>query len=271
MLRLPAGNVIASVSALGGSCKFLQLGRTEMRSNGGALVLGPDQTKVIFEAATLLRAAAEQLSMVACVAAARDLGDCFTRLPPPGSRGLILTERHLDDLISGLEYLLRTFRDEIDARPLFAMSAGSADLYDQPAPLFGSAVDDSFPSSAEDVSEAGRCLALGRWTAAVMHLMRSLETPLTLLATHVGVTGGVNWNKSLNEIEAKLRTFNKREHGGQEEQWAAEAASHFRAIKNSWRNHVMHGRSFYDEERATEIMEAVRALMRHLAGKLSEH
>tara|TARA_A100001391_G_scaffold145905_1_gene103507 strand:+ start:318 stop:443 length:126 start_codon:yes stop_codon:yes gene_type:complete len=32
----------------------------------------------------------------------------------------------------------------------------------------------------------------------------------------------------------------------------------------------MHGRSFYDEERSTEIFQAVRGLMRHLAGKLSE-
>jgi len=60
------------------------------------------------------------------------------------------------------------------------------------------------------------------------------------------------------------------EHGPGEEQWAAHAASHFRAIKNAWRNRAMHGRDFYDQERATEIYEAVRALMRHLAGKLSE-
>lgn len=113
-------------------------------------------------------------------------------------------------------------------------------------------------------------MAVGRWTASVMHLMRALETPLALLAGHVGVSEASNWNKQLNEVEKKLRTISTAEHGTAEEQWAAQAASHFRAIKNAWRNRVMHGRDVYDEERATEIFEAVRALMRQLSGKLAE-
>ena len=32
----------------------------------------------------------------------------------------------------------------------------------------------------------------------------------------------------------------------------------------------MHGQSFYDETRAMEIFEAVRALLRHLSTKLAE-
>lgn len=161
--------------------------------------------------------------MVACSAAARDLGDCFRRLPSPQAAGLLLDEDRLDDLIGGLEYLLRTFRDEIDARPLFAMSQASAELYDQSTPLFGERVEDAFPSAAQDVSEAGRCMAAGRWTAAVMHLMRALETPLALLAADVGVGVGANWNKSLNDMEAHLRAISKRSHGSDAEQWAAEA------------------------------------------------
>ena len=270
MHRLPAGNLVASASSIGGSCKFLQLGRTQARLTGDALVLDLEQMKIIFQGAGVMKAAAEDLGMVACAAAARDLGDVFQQLPPPTPRGLLLDKRQLDALIGGLEYLLRTFRDELDARPLFVMRAANAALFDQPQALFGDGVDEAFPSSAEDVAEAGRCLAVARWTAAVMHLMRSLEAPLALLADHVQISSGANWNKSLNDIEAKLRTVSKREHGAVEEQWAAEAASQFRAIKNAWRNHAMHGHSFYDEARATEIFEAVRALMRHLATKLAE-
>ena len=217
-----------------------------------------------------MKAAAERLGMVACAAAARDLSDVFQQLPQPTPRGLLLDQRQLDALIGGLEYLLRTFRDELDARPLFVMPAANAALFDQPEALCGDTVDEAFPSSAEDIAEAGRCLAVARWTAAVMHLMRSLETPLALLAAHVEVSPGANWNKSLNDIEVKLRTVSKREHGAVEEQWAAEAASQFRAIKNAWRNHAMHGQSFYDEARALEIFEAVRALLRHLSTKLAE-
>ncbi|KQO49970.1 hypothetical protein [Methylobacterium sp. Leaf85] len=270
MFRLPAGNLIASASAIGASCKFLQLGLHQARLNGEELILDIEQMKTIYEAAGLMRAASQQLGLVVCASAARDLGDCFERLPPPRQHGLMLNERQLGDLINGLEYLLRTFRDELDSRPLFAMPTASADLYDQPRPLFGEVVDDAFPGSAEDIAEAGRCMAVGRWTAAVMHLMRALEPPLDLLAAYVQVAPGTNWNKSLNEIEAKLRGISKRDHGVDEERWAAEAASHFRAFKNAWRNHAMHARSFYDQERATEIFEAVRALLRHLATKLPE-
>ena len=270
MHRLPAGNLIASASLIGGSCKFLQLGRSQARLTGDALVLDLEQMKVIFQGAGLMKAAAERLGMVACAAAARDLSDVFQQLPQPTPRGLLLDQRQLDALIGGLEYLLRTFRDELDARPLFVMPAANAALFDQPEALFGDTVDEAFPSSAEDIAEAGRCLAVARWTAAVMHLMRALETPLALLAAHVEVSPGANWNKSLNDIEAKLRTVSKREHGAVEEQWAAEAASQFRAIKNAWRNHAMHGQSFYDEARALEIFEAVRALLRHLSTKLAE-
>jgi hypothetical protein len=191
-------------------------------------------------------------------------------LPAPTGRSLALGEQSLDDLIGSLEYLLRTFRDEIDARPLFVMSPTNADLYDQPQPLFGTEVDNAFPSSAEDIAEAGKSMAVQRWTGAVMHLMRALEPPLKALAAYVGIVSGENWNKSLNDVETKLRSTSKRAFGEAEEQWAAEAASHFRAIKNAWRNRAMHGRDFYDEERATEIYEAVRALMRHLAERLSE-
>lgn len=270
MQRLPAGNLIASASLIGGSCKYFQIGRSEISRTGKALIVDPAQIMALVDGATVMRAAAEKLGMIACAAAARDLGDCFRRLPLPTPNGLLLDEDRLDDLIGCLEYLLRTFRDEIDARPLFVMTSSAANLYDQAQPLFGVSVDDAFPSSAEDVAEAGRCMAVGRWTAAVMHLMRSLETPLSCLAIEAGVAVGANWNKSLNEIEAKLRAIGARDHGKAAEQWAAEAASQFRAIKNAWRNHAMHGRSFYDEERATEIFDAVRALMRQLATRLAE-
>ncbi|QQV78011.1 hypothetical protein H5J25_04525 [Sphingomonas aliaeris] len=270
MIRLPAGNLVASASLIGGSCKYLQVGRRQVRDHGAELEVSLDQMAAIIQGATAMRDAAESLGMVACAAAATDLSHLFQKFPHPEKGHLSFGERELDELIGGLDYLLRTFRDELDARPLFALSPGNAGLYDQVDPLFGSAVDDAFPSSAEDIVEAGKSLAVGRWTGAVMHLMRALEAPLAALSVHVGIADGANWNKQLNQIESSLRATSKASDGADEEQWAAEAASYFRAIKNAWRNHAMHGRSFYDEERSKEIFDAVRGLMRHLAGRLSE-
>jgi hypothetical protein len=105
-----------------------QVGRRQTREQGRSVVLELDQLNAIVQAATVMRAAANHLNMVACAAAAKDLGNCFQRLPPPQQGVFVFGERHLDDLIGGLEYFLRTFRDEIDARPLFAMSPTNAEL-----------------------------------------------------------------------------------------------------------------------------------------------
>jgi len=42
--------------------------------------------------------------------------------------------------------------------------------------LFGDDVNKNFASTEYDIKEAGKCFALGRWTASVFHLMRGLGT-----------------------------------------------------------------------------------------------
>lgn len=70
-----------------------------------------------------------------------------------------------------------------------------------------------------------------RLTGTTVPKKATRKTPPQLLASHVQVHGAVNWNKSLNEIEAKPQSIGKRDHSAAEEQWAAEAASHFYGIK----------------------------------------
>lgn len=127
-----------------------------------------------------------------------------------------------------------------------------------------------FPSASYDIAEAGKCIALGRWTAVVMHSMRVLDVGLTALARQYGLEADRNWNQTLNQIEAKTREVAKRTHGDEGEQWAAEAATHLRFVKNAWRNHAMHPKEKYDEERAVAIFEHSADFMKHLAKKLSE-
>ncbi len=67
--------------------------------------------------------------------------------------------------------------------------------------LLGKKVADSFPSSGFDIEEAGKCLALGRSTSCVFHLMRAMEMPLRLLGEEVGILNAPNWNKLLQDIE----------------------------------------------------------------------
>ncbi len=105
--------------------------------------------------------------------------------------------------------------------------------------------------------------------------MRLLEVGLSSLATGLGISMTTeNWNTILNDIENEIRTRNKATHGqswkDKDEPFFAQAATHFRLVKNAWRNHAMHGKEKYTDEEAKEIYDSVRSFMRHLSDRLSE-
>lgn len=176
----------------------------------------------------------------------------------------------LDTLIDDGTTLLRVLALDMEHVQLMTLSeTGAADLLTDKA-HFGDDVASAFPSAQFELNDAARCRALQCWTASVMHLMRALETPLACLARHCGVDGASNWNKALNEIEARLRDTSRRSDGADAEQWASEAAAHLRAVKNAWRNHAAHGQARYSREDATAIWDNSRALMQTLAKHLNE-
>jgi hypothetical protein len=170
-----------------------------------------------------------------------------------------------------LDALSTTFSDEMSEMVFVATRKGDAELLNDGAVPFGADVADAFPSSVYDIEEAARCRAMYRWTACVMHLMRALEPALHALQSAVKVdVQKEQWDQIINQIDAKIREITRRSHGKADEQWYSEAASHFRLIKNAWRNHAQHLHERYDEERAMAIYDSVRHFLRHLATKLKE-
>lgn len=167
--------------------------------------------------------------------------------------------------VTAIEGLLNTAVLEAESRKFFLLAADASCKDVSADTLFGMGVIDAFPNSAFDISEAGKCLSFGLWTAGVMHSMRIIEIGLHALARHVGVEPSDNWNKTLNEIEASLRKISKRTDGNEAEQQAAEAGTHLRFIKNAWRNQAMHHISKYNEQEATEIFNNTRSFMKHIA------
>src|SRR5579883_2126097 len=129
------------------------------------------------------------------------------------------------------------FRDELDDAKLFGINASSAKFYDK---VPSASVQEAFPRSCFDLIEAGKCIALDRSTAAVLHLMRALEPPLSAMAAGVDVPLKDNWNTILNDIENKVR--GKDEDGSRTKYWAgrkeeqaffADASNVFFHIKNA--------------------------------------
>jgi hypothetical protein len=169
-----------------------------------------------------------------------------------------------------VDHLNTTVLAELQGRRFYGPIRKYEPYYEQPK-LFGDEVFANFPSSNEDIAEAGTCLALERATASVMHSMRIVEAGLAVLARTVGVSKQNNWGSYLREIDnalvAKVKASGAR---SVDEQFYAEAAAMIDNMRRAYRNPTMHPEKTYTPDRAEEILQSVRSFMRHLATKLHE-
>ena len=133
---------------------------------------------------------------------------------------------------------------------------------------FGSDVDTKFPEAISDIEESGDCIAVGRSTAGVFHLMRVMERALQKLGAQLGVenTSEKNWQNILDEVNKRVRALPEATivEKSLKVEYATVGANLFN-VKLAWRNPVMHPKDSYGPEEAVEIYETVKAFMRHLA------
>ena len=210
--------------------------------------------------------AAEKLGMSGVARAANTAFDQSLEILSPQRH---LGAFELQALVDNVHSVLLPFMNEMAEAQLFTATSRHAHLY-QATAAFGESVEGAFPSALFDISEAGNCMALTRWTAAVMHLMRATEVGLNALSKHFEIEVGQNWNTALDQIEKSLKELRKHSHGAEQEQWASEAAIHLRLVKNAWRNHAMHAHIQYDEERASLIYQCTADFLRQLSINLKE-
>ena len=147
--------------------------------------------------------------------------------------------------------------------------------YFDAADLFGEKVSARFPAAKFDIEEAGKCFALGRNTASVLHLMRVLEIGLRALAESLKVPfEEKDWRGVLNALqkEWKRRENLRRKptNWKRDRQFYSEAFVEFGYLKDAWRNYAMHAKERYDEDRSETILLHVKGFMNHLATKLKE-
>jgi hypothetical protein len=119
-----------------------------------------------------------------------------------------------------------------------------------------------------DMTIAGNCHACGFNDACVFHLMRVLEKGLAALAAVFSESFTYeNWHNIIERIESKIRKIdpNFGPDWKVKQQFYSEAACEFMFFKDAWRNHVMHGREEYDDERTENIYSHIGAFMKHLA------
>ena len=157
--------------------------------------------------------------------------------------------------------------DELHYRFFLSIPPENSALYRSSDPLFGKEVEAKFPEMSEDISEAGKCLALNRATAAVFHLMRIMEIAVQRFGDKLGVALPTekNWQNVLDEINKAVRALDQK---AAQTRAYLEAAAHLYNVKVCWRNAVMHPKQTYTPDEAEAVFGAVRTFIRDLAGML---
>jgi hypothetical protein len=146
-----------------------------------------------------------------------------------------------------------------------------------PREFFGEQVLDNFSGASFDITEACHCYFSDASTACVFHLMRVLEIGLGALGNVFGVSlAHTNWAPALDQIESKIREMHKDPTWKvlpdckEQQEFYAQAASHFGILKDAWRNYTAHARGQYADKDARLILENVRVFMQKLAMRLHE-
>jgi hypothetical protein len=92
-------------------------------------------------------------------------------------------ERVKDDISD----INKTLKRELTTVTLLALEKKAQSYFCPTGPLFGSEVQHKFNTTSFEIDEAAKCLALGRPTACVFHLMRVMEIAVRAVARCLGV------------------------------------------------------------------------------------
>jgi hypothetical protein len=162
-----------------------------------------------------------------------------------------------------LHSLVILVEGQLRNRLLFCIPNNKAKHFDAQQ-HFGSDVDAKFPDAIYDIGEAGKCLALGRSTAVVCHLMRVVENGVKALANKLSAAIDTDqpWGAILNQVDHEIRS---RKRSGVDVEELENISASLHAVKDAWRNPAMHSRSKYTEEEAEEIFNASGTFMRRLS------
>jgi hypothetical protein len=172
-----------------------------------------------------------------------------------------------------------TLKRELSLQTVLVLEPKEQEYLSSKEPHFGKEVASKFQSlAAFEIDEAAKCLAFGRSTACVFHLMRVMEIGIKAVAQCLRIPDPIkpserNWGKMLEAIkkqgiEQKWPTAVLRSTGDGALFEAIYAS--LDAVKNPWRNSTMHVENKYTNEEAEHIFAAVRGFMKKIASRMDE-
>lgn len=195
--------------------------------------------------------------------------------------GLLKKPSFLSSYVTEYERLQSTLQIEISQKHFFRLSESEKALFQPPKdrPLFGAEVRENFSSGADEIDEAAKCLALGRSTACVFHLMRAMEISLIAIRKCLGLPESTeprerNWGMILQSLRDEVKRRKKPQSSGwknlADQRFFDDLLGSMTAVKEVWRDPTMHVEKRYLPDEANEIFAAVRTLMKKIASRMNE-
>lgn len=166
--------------------------------------------------------------------------------------------------------------DELDGPLVLTLSAQEQHFYNPTVPLFGEDVKNKFESLAYEIDEVGKCMALGRSTAAAFHMLRCLEAAMRAIARSLGIPDPIkgtdrNWGNALKEIKNEIdRRWPQSTRLSGDGPLFEKFHGTLDAMKNPYRNSTMHLEEKYTEAEARSLLEIVRGILTGVAARMDE-
>lgn len=239
-------------------------------NKGRVMIMPAQQRDYLIARALEIEQAFSEADLPLSSSLASDIKDKFQDATDIGSGKYRLEVEGLLGVLHCLDIMGDTPVREAKSKTFLVLPASDAVLYESKSPHFGKDVNDKFSNCKFEIDEAAKCLAVGRSTATVFHLMRAMENVLKSVAACLSVTppNTRNWGDWLRIIrEERLRRGSK---------WAEndlfqDIWQRLDAVKDAQRNPTMHVETIYTEEEAKAIYELTKGFMKKIASRMDEN
>jgi len=200
----------------------------------------------------------------------------------PGSNVEIPTGTMLR-LGRGIQDLNTVVRVDFKNKLVLVVPADKADYFEPGKPLFGTTVDERFKKKARfEIGEAGKCLALQRYTSCVFHLMRTVETAIEALRACLGLPVPTRdqhkaWGAILGALQTEIDKRNsdllwpRQWSSADDKKFFEQVQMSLIAIKDGCRDDTMHVESTYTEDEANLLFALTKGFMQKVASRLDEN
>jgi hypothetical protein len=189
----------------------------------------------------------------------------------------LVKQENVEGIADRLKEIRQRIEDDLKHVSFLLVPLSKTGYYDQP--FFGLEVEEAFPDAIDDIREAGRCFAVGRYSGVVLHCMGIVQFGLIRFAKPFRLAIDIqtdDWNTIITKLEGAISIKKKAilapDTKAAKSKWAklepyyAEIIADVRSIKSAWRNPGFHfRRRDFDETKALKVLSHVKDFMILLA------